>query len=157
MKIRLKSIQHSAFASQETHCYTANLWIDGKKVGTVSNDGHGGCDRFHGDREKYDEADKWCKANLPKWSLSAESTDPHDTDLEMHCGDLVNTWLVTRDLKKALKTKIVFRKPEDGQIYELKHKNKIEAALAAVQRDHPSAEILNTMPLDAALAIYRSI
>lgn len=72
MKITLKAIKHSKFASQETDCYTANLYVDGTKIGTVSNAGHGGCDEFWGDREKYREADAWCKANLPKWALGDE-------------------------------------------------------------------------------------
>ena len=54
MKIELKAIQYSAFASEETSCYQANLYVDGKKIGTVSNAGHGGCDDFHGDRAAFE-------------------------------------------------------------------------------------------------------
>jgi hypothetical protein len=47
-KIELRAIQTSAFASEETHCYTATLYVDGLKWGSVSNEGHGGADHFHG-------------------------------------------------------------------------------------------------------------
>jgi hypothetical protein len=43
MKITLKNFKHAAFASQETYCFEATVYIDGKKAGTASNEGHGGC------------------------------------------------------------------------------------------------------------------
>ncbi len=46
--IELKSIQVSQFASQETNCYTASLFVDGARWGTVGNEGRGGSDHFHG-------------------------------------------------------------------------------------------------------------
>ncbi|KPN62875.1 hypothetical protein SAMN04488527_1743 [Aliiroseovarius crassostreae] len=154
MKIELKSVKHAAFASEETQCYSASLWVDGKKIGTVSNEGRGGCDSFNGDRGAYSKADEWCKANLPKW----EGFDGKmiETDLEMQCGNLLDEWLTTRDLKRAMGKKILFRKP-DGNVYEIAHKGQKDAAIAMIQRDHPKAEILNTMPLEDALAIYRTI
>lgn len=100
MKIELKNIKHSAFASQETHCYEASLYIDGKKIGTVSNDGHGGCDNFWGDNKKFAEAEAWLKEH-------GETREFHGTtlheDLEMRCCDLVNQWLKDREIKKMLK------------------------------------------------------
>ena len=45
MKLELKAIKHTVWASEETHCYQASLYVDGKPVAIVSNDGHGGCDR----------------------------------------------------------------------------------------------------------------
>ena len=44
-KIELKNIKYAAFASEETHCYEATLYVNGKRFAHVSNDGHGGCDR----------------------------------------------------------------------------------------------------------------
>ena len=45
MKLEMKSIKHSAFASEETYCYEGYVYIDGKKSIYVSNDGKGGSDR----------------------------------------------------------------------------------------------------------------
>jgi len=47
--IELRGIKRTAWASEETHCYQATLYVDGEKWGTVSNQGHGGCDDFHGE------------------------------------------------------------------------------------------------------------
>ena len=44
MKIELKNIKLAQFASQETNCYQASIYVDGKKSGTVRNDGQGGAD-----------------------------------------------------------------------------------------------------------------
>jgi hypothetical protein len=45
MKLELKNIKYFASGSQETPCYTATVYVDGKKAIYVDNDGHGGCDR----------------------------------------------------------------------------------------------------------------
>ena len=47
MKIELKNIKRAAFASQETHCFEATVYIDGKRSGTVSNEGYGGCNLYY--------------------------------------------------------------------------------------------------------------
>jgi len=41
-RIALKGFKHAAFASHETLCYTATIYLDGRKVGDVHNDGNGG-------------------------------------------------------------------------------------------------------------------
>ncbi len=154
MKIDLKSIQHSVFASQETNCYTANLYVDGRKIGTVGNDGHGGCDYFHGDQAAYAAVDTWCRANLPKWT--GFKADPIDTDLEHHCGTLFDDWLAARHLRSTLRTNVLFVKSDDGRLYQVRHRGKIEATISAVACQHPGANILNGQPFDAALALYRA-
>ena len=54
MKLELKNIKHSEFASEETHCYQGTLYVDGKRTALVSNDGHGG-----GDHQNSINGDKW--------------------------------------------------------------------------------------------------
>src|SRR6266403_3851269 len=46
-KIELKKVHVDTRMSEETNCYSAELHINGKKVGVVSNHGHGGCDNLH--------------------------------------------------------------------------------------------------------------
>ena len=45
MKIDLKNLKFAEFASQETNCFSATVYIDGVKATTISNDGHGGPNR----------------------------------------------------------------------------------------------------------------
>lgn len=42
MKIELKKIQVFERMSEETNAFVADVYIEGKKVGTAKNDGHGG-------------------------------------------------------------------------------------------------------------------
>ena len=42
MDIQLKSIKFSEHLSEETNAFTANLYVDGKKIGYCRNDGRGG-------------------------------------------------------------------------------------------------------------------
>ena len=42
MKLQLKKIKIYDDMSEETICFTAELYADGKKVATVKNDGRGG-------------------------------------------------------------------------------------------------------------------
>ncbi|WP_375262499.1 hypothetical protein [Palleronia sp.] len=152
MKIELKSIKYAAFSSEETSCYSATLYVNSKKIGTVSNDGHGGPDRFYGDHAAFAAADAWCKANLPRWQMNDQS---FETDLEMRCGQLVDEWLVARDLKTALRTKVLLR-DTDGLIYQVRHRGHVSATVEAVKERHPGAAILNTLPFEEALKLYRS-
>ena len=46
MKIELKNLKYAEFASQETHCFEASLYVDGKRIGVVANDGQGGCNGY---------------------------------------------------------------------------------------------------------------
>ena len=153
MKIELKAIQYAAFSSEETNCYTANLYVDGRKIGSVGNDGHGGPDHFHGDRAAFATADAWCKANLPRWQMNDRS---FDTDLEMRCGQLVDDWIVSRDLKTAFRTKVLMRDPANGHLYEVKHRGRIDDTIAGIGKRHPGAVILNTLPFAEALTLYRA-
>ena len=43
MKITLKNVKVHRDLSEETLCFSASIYLDGKKAGTVSNRGCGGC------------------------------------------------------------------------------------------------------------------
>lgn len=45
MKLELKNIKHANWASEETQCYNAVLYVDGDPFLMVSNEGRGGADR----------------------------------------------------------------------------------------------------------------
>lgn len=162
MQIELKNIKYAAFLSQETAAYSATLYVDGKKLGTVENAGHGGCDDFHGDYKEYAKVDTWCKANLPKWKVQTGefSDDPNmkthegETGLEMHCSDLLQDFLTTRDLKKHLRKAVLFVENKSIQCIGWK-------GLRVVTQRHidhvaqKQKKILNNMPLPEALALWK--
>ena len=68
MKLELKNIKHANWASEETQCYDAVLYVDGDPFLMVSNEGRGGADRddqdprFKGDfPSKYGELRQYCR------------------------------------------------------------------------------------------------
>lgn len=57
-KLTLKSFKTVRWMSEETICFTATVLLDGKVIGTASNEGHGGCTfvRFEGANRFENEA-----------------------------------------------------------------------------------------------------
>jgi hypothetical protein len=47
MKIELKNIKHSEWGSEETQCFQANIYLNGKLVGFCDNDGKGGSTSYN--------------------------------------------------------------------------------------------------------------
>jgi len=43
----LKAYKEIKAMSEETPCFTANIYVDGRKIGTASNHGHGGPNDYH--------------------------------------------------------------------------------------------------------------
>ena len=164
MKIELKGIKHYPSMSEETNCYEASLYVDGVKIGTVSNRGTGGCDDFYGDRAAFAAADEWCKTNLPPYTLDVGG-ESHSgpTDLEMHCAHLLEEHSFTKDLKAAMKKSALFTLPDESGLFRTgykaqrgqKQKAPDEALFTHVRQKHQGAIILNCLPICEALAIYR--
>jgi hypothetical protein len=160
MNITLKNIQHAAFASEETDCFKATVYIDGKKVGTVSNDGHGGCNMYEPWQigKTLNEYGKTLPP-IPVPGAGGHTIQP-TADCLIH--DAMVDQLMTQDLKKALKTRVLFL--ENGKI--MQSKKCTAAAIAkwisaeqivktAAAYKVPVKAILNALPFDEALALYK--
>lgn len=50
--ITIKSVKISDFMSEETICFTANVYENGKKIGYADNEGHGGNTNIHLDNPR---------------------------------------------------------------------------------------------------------
>ena len=159
MKLELKGIEYHATNSQETYCYSATVYVDGRPTVAVSNAGHGGGDIQHpvkGARYTVREVDEWCKSHLDKWELY--DGEMAETDLEKWCWDMVEEWLLEKDLRRALRSKILY--VEEGQLYESRYKGVRTLTarhLAHWRQQHPDVMPLNDMPIDKALAKYKAL
>tara|TARA_R100000541_G_scaffold9840_3_gene17650 strand:+ start:1166 stop:1732 length:567 start_codon:yes stop_codon:yes gene_type:complete len=97
MKIELKNIKHSEFASHETFCYEAILYVEGKPFAQVSNDGQGGSDRLYQDdrwKSKFDGAKKYQRqpySNVEEVRMQILEADQAWSKchalLKIHCAD----------------------------------------------------------------------
>ena len=151
MKLELKNIKHSGWASEETYCYQASLYVDGKPVAFVSNDGHGGSDRrsphssFKGDyRAVMAEVHEYFTTLpvIPTPLFEQGFTQ----ELESWCFDQVNDWLTARELKRKLKKEFLFQFADKVGVFA----HKTRPSLIA-----DKATILNDLPFDEALAIWK--
>jgi hypothetical protein len=158
-KIELRGIKHTGWASEETHCYTATLHVDGERWGTVSNNGHGGCDDFHGVNGKtWDDIaalNAVIAATYPPITVAGAATDLKQ-DLEIVCAELVNEWLRERDFARAMKSKVIFTKPGQAGVWQISVKKPytLAATLDAVREKHPDYTFLADLPAAQAKAIY---
>ena len=154
--IELKNIKHTAWASEETHCYQATLYVDGEHWGTVSNQGHGGCDDFDGNNKSYDdirELNQRIKETYEPYTYEGHSLEQN---LEMICGDLVNQWLRDKDFSRAMKSKVLFTKPDTQGIWQVgfKKPKTLWMMLDVMKAKYPQYTYLADLPVDQAKEIY---
>jgi hypothetical protein len=119
MKIELKKISFNERMSEETNCFVADLYINGKKVGYCKNDGRGGCTDYNSynpeDRKVIADAEVYCKA-LPQTEWKDMK---FDQSLESVIDQLLEDWFKERGKKKIekqMQTAILFGVP-DGDMY----------------------------------------
>jgi len=154
MRIELRNIKYAAFASQETSCFEATVYIDGTKAGTVSNEGHGGCNWYHPNEL---EARLTTHAKtLPPAKVEGYGELEYDADLLV--GELLEAALLEKDFKRDIKSKVLYVKA-DGHLYSAKPKkphtvqtyldNRAKIAWLA------NAQVLNLLPPAEAFKIYR--
>lgn len=97
MKIELKKISFNERMSDETSCFIADLYINGKKVGECKNEGRGGCTDYHGntkaDNVLIKEAEAYCKTILNDLKY-------YDQSLEGVIDDLLSDYIKSNELKK---------------------------------------------------------
>ena len=167
--IELKGFKHSEFASHETHCYEASVYFNGKKFGSVMNEGCGGSDSF----APSGGMDTWKERNQLWRTLEARIAEEHpqyhlewddswnDMSMEVWCGEQVNKWLSHKDFKRTMKSKVVFTDPTSDdpkaiRVIGFKGTRKITPAhVAHIINKYPAYQVLNDMPEADALAIWQ--
>lgn len=156
MKIELKNFKSSSFAPEETLCYQATIYIDGAKVAQADNSGKGGMTMIHlidlSKREVLAEARKNIVA------VCKENSKVYGVELEDYVDYLAYQKLAEKELKNAMRNKVVFQKP-DGEIYyaSVRGAKLTESMVEQYQRENPTFKVLNLMPFDNALEIFTAL
>jgi len=155
MKIELKALKYSDFASQETHCFQANVYIDGKMRGWASNDGRGGMTNIQ-PRELYETLKQRTDKIPPRIVKLGGSVMELETTPDSYIDELVTLALHEKDLKRAMKTRILFTR--ENQVFETQKMTaaQIAASLANAQIKEKlkADQVLNLLPLGEALNLY---
>lgn len=161
--IELRNISVNHTLSEETYCYSATLWVDGEKWGEVCNRGTGGGDDFRETKgskrttKDLDDLDDLLKVEGPK-HVGEDYT--LDDSLELRCGDLVTAHIRQDEVKRALRTKLLYTHPDKVGIYQIPLKKNgrvhtVDAILASLDRQgFKYATVLNRLPFSEAFDLY---
>lgn len=164
-ELELKGIKHAEFASQETHCYEASVYFNGKIIGWVNNDGFGGSDTFNPKEPFRENNNIWARMehriaeDHPQYHLEWDDS-MNDMTMEVWCGEQVNKWLAHRDFKKYMKSKVVFTDPTSDDPKAIRYFSfKGVRSITKQHIDHiitkyPNYNVLNVMPQEEALALW---
>ena len=166
-KLEVKNISHYARGSEETPCYNATVYINGKKAVEVSNDGHGGSDRQHTYPEsgfRLQDIDKWCveKFGQETWEYGGK-TYSIDLDLEHYCHQELYNWLDTKELKKEMKKQYLCVDKKDDKEFLVAWKRPISKVIdddgfqtwLKKNQPHMVGKCLNFLPFDQALKLFK--
>ncbi len=120
MKLELKNVKFYESMSEETNCFQADLFIDGKKVAYVKNVGRGGSTDYNAYpsndnslRDKLAEAEAYL-AKQPEKDYWGEGLAFQPT-MEMEIDDLFDKWLTAKDQAKFEKKRT--KDCEKGIVY----------------------------------------
>ena len=165
MIITLKNIKHSEFASHETHCFTASIYVDGKKSGIVENCGQGGCNDEHWDDRNVMNAVYDHVKTLPPVEVEwGDGTMPQSFDTLI--GELVNDWLVAKDVKREMRKGLIVisKKHEKGNFSSIKiptyYKGKEAELFTRIKKldmVEKNSVCLNVLPIAEAICEWRKM
>lgn len=152
MKLELKSIEYSSKMSEETLCYSAVLYVDGRKACHVANRGTGGCDEQHWLDRTVEAKVTAHFAAMPveKCDIGGGQTMDMQPDLEGWCHDYVARRQDLKAVKSATRKRVIGI--HEGK--ELHFKAPVplsDAHRAAIAAKYPGILILNGLDDDALL------
>ena len=164
-KLELKNISYYERGSEETPCYNATVYVNGKKAIEVSNDGRGGCDSQYPYPQFMEEWDgENVLRTLNEYCVKTFGTEKYewgeiDIDLEHWCQKEMYTAQDRKLLKRNMKKNVMFFETKEdiskGKYYMIKIQNNIMGLIAYIKDKYPQSIILNDMPFDKALKTFR--
>lgn len=140
MQIELRKLKIVAALSQDSVCYTAEIWVDGQRAFHASNHGHGAADMFHAVGQVSEaEVDEWLAANRASVCIG-HAVMKHT--LEFEVAALMTRVEEAKRLRRTFRTKLVVI--DDGQVWSYPLKGRpVEAVAAAIRRQKLTARIVN--------------
>jgi len=151
MKIELKKVKFHEDMSDETNCFSADIWVDGKKLASVQNQGTGGENMYYPFNGRSDPAwlafEKHCKSLPPQKCEDASGFKfTINPDMDTVVGDVFSEWVKKDDdkrqkaqIKRWCKTQTVYRLKGDneGSWRTIKHiwDERVKAHLTKIHGD----------------------
>jgi hypothetical protein len=134
MNIELRKLKLNRQLSEETNCYSAEIWIDGARAFLAGNHGHGGADHYRQVGTLTEQqVDAWLKANHPKIAIADMELDH---SLEIEISDLIEVHEQMVALRRKSRTHLLTI--EDGQVFSRPLKGRDANAVAThLRRTNP--------------------
>lgn len=156
MRLELKNIKCVESRSEETYCYRATLYRDGRAVAEVSNDGRGGADRVlpcgGATWDTIREIEAYVAGFPPIEAFGMHLTQT----LETWCAQQVERTLTRRTFRRLAQKTVLFLDPARPGVRSVKHPTRTVADLIGyVRGKFPGATILNELPEEQALALFQ--
>ena len=164
MNIEIRNIKYAAHASQEPHCFSADVYVDGKKAGTARNEGRGGATHILPDalREKLDVYG----ASLPRIvSTIADDKDPtgffsFPQSGETLIDELLSEFFLEREVKRIMARRVLFTVAGKPGLFQTKpaRAEQVRRWLAdpALATTLKADKVLNLLPLREAVALFKA-
>jgi hypothetical protein len=113
MKLTLKTVNINKAMSDETLCFDATVYADGKRAGIVCNRGCGGPNEYHwADRDLGAEIEAWAEKEV---IVTEDPTDPEKMmfidfeKLDWKIDEVLDAYLDNQWLKRQCRGKVLFR------------------------------------------------
>ena len=149
-KLELKNIKYIASMHEETPCYKADIFINGKKAIRVSNHGHGACD----DHYPLDPFTYKDVKDLEKYL--AKLNDDDFEPIDSWCHDRLYEYLDQKKIKRDMKTKFICINKNTNELFAYEKNTGISdsAFQDHMDKNHPSSTCLNFLPFDQAWKLF---
>ena len=151
MQIELKNIKVAEHMSEETIAFTANLYVNNKKIAFVKNEGRGSCTDYQlyeqGDRPLLRQAEEYCK-NLPPIVFPSAIPEGKSFELPMDLENFIDDLLDKHLQKKGLEKfhKKMAKHQEDSILFGIPDKQynglKFKKPIAEILQSEKGTQII---------------
>lgn len=155
--LSLKNIKTYPRLSEETTCFSASLYLNGKKVADLSNRGCGGCDnQYFTDRDAERAIFEWFKAQpLIEWQTDGGSFH-HNYSLEDWTCDQLNRHEFLKAVRKKAKKCLVAIIADGSDLAWPKiQPSRLSEVREAIEKKWPGVLFADEMSDDQIRAIYK--
>ena len=165
-KLELKNIEYYKRGSEETPCYNATVYVNGKKAVEVSNDGHGGSDRQFAYPQFMEEWDSHMVnflQTLDQYCVKTFGTKKYEwgeveIDLEHWCQDRLYDHLEQKKLKTDMRTKFICVDKAKNELYAYKKRGFSDVQFQShMKKNHSQDVCLNFLEFDLAWKLYDGV
>ena len=155
--ITIKNLKVAEFASEETLCFQATVYVDGKRAFTAQNGGHGGPNIYEPLKSSEQERVRFRSlvAELEGWAKTLPQINRcggYDQSLDSLVDDAVQKAQDEKRLRKILKRGAIWTVANEIRKYRCAPEH--PQFRPAVERDFPGAVVLNDVPFARAMALY---